>query len=85
MARAHSRILVTGAGGFITAPTSFSYVGTGSTKYGPSATAPTNAGTYTVTATYKGDANHTPSSSAPKYFREPSGAVNPAMTNSSSW
>ena len=39
-----------------TAPTAglsigFSYTGTGSTTYGPSATAPTNAGTYSVTAT----------------------------------
>jgi hypothetical protein len=37
----------------------FSYVGTGTTSYGPSATAPTNPGTYSVTATYNGDANHT--------------------------
>ena len=30
----------------------YSYVGTGSTTYGPSATAPTDVGTYSVTATY---------------------------------
>jgi hypothetical protein len=48
---------VTGAGGLSTTPT-FSFVGTGSTSYS-SATAPTNAGTYAVTATYAGDANHT--------------------------
>ncbi len=31
----------------------YSYVGINGTSYGPSATAPTNAGTYTVTATYE--------------------------------
>ena len=54
---------VTGAGGLSTTPTSFSYVGTGSTTYGPTSVAPTNAGTYTVTASYSSDANHTGSSS----------------------
>ena len=34
-----------------TATVGFSYTGIGSTSYGPSATAPTNAGTYTVAAT----------------------------------
>jgi CSLREA domain-containing protein len=48
---------VTGAGGLSTTPT-FSFTGTGGTTYS-SATAPTNAGTYAVTATYAGDANHT--------------------------
>ena len=41
----------------------FSYVGTGSTTYAASSTAPTSAGTYAVTATYSGDTNHTGSSS----------------------
>src|SRR5205823_1040029 len=36
----------------------FSYVGTGTTSYGPSATAPSNAGTYQVTATLAGNTNH---------------------------
>ena len=54
---------VTGAGGLSTTPTSFSYVGTGGTTYGPTSVAPTNAGAYTVTASYSGDANHTGSSS----------------------
>jgi hypothetical protein len=59
---------VTGAGGLSTAPSSFLYVGTGSTSYGLSATPPTNAGTYSVTATYAGDANHAGSSSAQTPF-----------------
>ena len=54
---------VTGAGGLNTTPTSFSYVGTGSTTYPATFVAPTNAGTYTVTASYAGDANHTGGSS----------------------
>jgi hypothetical protein len=41
----------------------FSYVGTGATVYPASPIAPTNAGTYSVTATYAGDANHLGSSS----------------------
>jgi hypothetical protein len=49
---------VSGVGGLSTSPSSFSYVGTGSTSYGPTATAPLNAGTYSVTATYDGDTNH---------------------------
>jgi hypothetical protein len=46
----------------------FSYVGTGATTYSPSASAPVSAGTYTVTATYGGDANHAGSSSTPLPF-----------------
>jgi hypothetical protein len=49
---------VTGAGGLNTTPTSFSYVGTDSTIYPATSVAPTNVGTYTVTASYAGDANH---------------------------
>src|SRR5439155_686106 len=37
----------------------FSYQGTGSTTYGPTATAPANAGTYQVTASFAGNANYT--------------------------
>ena len=61
---------VTGVSGGI-APSgalSFSYVGTGSTTYGPSATQPTNAGTYTVTATVAADANYLTASSSALAF-----------------
>ncbi len=36
----------------------FTYVGTGSTTYGPTGTAPTNAGSYSVVATYNGSTNY---------------------------
>ncbi len=57
-------VMVTGDGGLSSTPTSFSYVGTSSTTYPASSTPPTDAGTYTVTATYAGDSNHYGSSSA---------------------
>ena len=40
-----------------------SYIGTGSTSYGPTAIAPSAVGTYTVTAHTVGDANNAPGSS----------------------
>jgi hypothetical protein len=40
------------------------YAGTGSTRYGPKASAPSAAGTYTVTASTAGDANNTAGSSS---------------------
>jgi hypothetical protein len=47
----------TGGGGEVLSVT-LTYNGTGSTTYGPSATAPSLAGTYTVTAHTAGDANN---------------------------
>ena len=52
-----------GAGESLTV--TLSYVGTGGTTYGPSATAPTLVGTYTVTAHTPGDANNLPGDSSP--------------------
>ncbi len=43
----------------------FSYNGTGATTYGPTATAPTGAGTYQVTAQTAGDTNNTAGNSTP--------------------
>lgn len=50
---------VTGAGG-LSQPLAVSYSGTDvvGASYGPSATAPTNAGAYTAKASFAGDANH---------------------------
>ncbi len=60
-------VLATGAGSLSDSKPSdftFTYAGSGSTVYAASATPPTNAGNYTVTATYNGDANHSPSSAS---------------------
>jgi subtilisin family serine protease len=54
---------VGGVGDVLTPPVTVSYVGTGSTVYGPSATAPTNAGFYEATAGFAGNANYTSASS----------------------
>lgn len=56
-------------GGSTSVPT-FSYSGTtnGAVPYGPSATKPTLAGSYTVTASVVADANYTAASSAPFAF-----------------
>ncbi|NBV97342.1 MAG: hypothetical protein EBT30_07345, partial [Verrucomicrobia bacterium] len=53
-----------GSQGLIT----LSYAGTGSTTYGPSATPPTNAGTYTLTATVGPDSSYNGASSTPTAF-----------------
>ena len=56
---------VTGAGGLSTPIIiTYQYTGTGLTTYIASSTAPANAGTYSVNATYSGDDNHTSSSAA---------------------
>jgi hypothetical protein len=62
-----SNAQVSGAG-VVTGSATLSYSGTladGTTAYGPTANAPVNAGTYYVTATYAGDANHAGSVSTP--------------------
>ncbi|MFD3407602.1 hypothetical protein SKC37_02945 [Aquirufa sp. HETE-83D] len=46
----------------------YSYTGTGITTYGPSATKPTDGGTYTVIATVATNGNYAASSSAPTAF-----------------
>jgi hypothetical protein len=47
---------------------SYSYLGAGSTSYGPSATPPTNAGSYTVTASFAATANYNEVLSTPASF-----------------
>ncbi|PYT02556.1 MAG: hypothetical protein DMF65_06235 [Acidobacteria bacterium] len=58
--------MVTGAGG-LSQSLSVTYSGRNTTTYGPSATAPTNAGDYTATASFGGDANHDGSSGSKGY------------------
>ena len=55
---------VTGSTGAVT----YSYSGTGTTTYGPSAILPTGSGTYQVVATVTSDANFNEASSAPFEF-----------------
>jgi CSLREA domain-containing protein len=43
------------------------YTGRNSTVYGPSTTAPTNAGDYTASASYAGDSNYNPSSDSENF------------------
>ena len=63
-----------GPDAYTTAPTgdtgaaTWSYVGTGSTTYGPSATKPTAAGTYTATVSLAADANFNAASSSATTF-----------------
>ena len=53
--------VVTGPGG-LNQTLTVSYTGTGTTAYGPTATAPTNAGTYAASATYATNAGYLESS-----------------------
>src|ERR1035437_3498516 len=53
--------VVTGAGGF-TQTLTVIYTGVAPTVYGPTSTAPTNAGTYSVTASFAGNDNYNSSS-----------------------
>ena len=62
----------------------FSYVGIGSTTYAASSTAPTNAGMYTVTATYAGDTNHTGSNSSAVAFTIVGVSTKTSVTSSAS-
>jgi hypothetical protein len=57
---------VTGAGG-LSQTLPVSYVGRNATVYGPSATAPTNAGDYAATANFTGDNNHGSSSDSKNF------------------
>ena len=57
---------VTGAGGLSQSVT-VTYAGRNTTVYGPGTTPPTNAGDYTASASYAGDANHTASNDSKDY------------------
>ena len=64
IAQGPSTATVTGSTGAVT----YSYSGTGSTSYGPSAMAPMAAGTYAVTATVAADSNYQAATSAAYAF-----------------
>ena len=53
--------------GSVNTPT-YSYVGVSGTTYGPSATQPTNPGSYSVTASVTSDGSYSAATSAPAYF-----------------
>ncbi len=72
---------VTGSTGAV----SYSYAGTGSTSYGPSATRPTDAGTYSVTATVAADANHDGATSGAYAFTISAAAQTLSVTNSATY
>ncbi|HVJ09373.1 MAG TPA: Ig-like domain repeat protein [Acidisarcina sp.] len=55
----------TGVKGESLTPVTLSYSGTGSTAYGPAPTPPIVVGTYAVTASFAGNTNYTPGTSAP--------------------
>src|SRR5207247_194103 len=63
----HGATATVSGAGIVTATATLSYSGRNSTSYGPSATAPSNAGDYTASATTTGDANHTGSSGSADY------------------
>jgi len=63
-AQGPSTASVTGSTGAVT----YSYSNSGGTSYGPSATQPTNAGSYTVTATVTADSNYNTASSTASVF-----------------
>lgn len=61
----------TGVGGSadgLSPAVTLSYSGTSGTTYGPLAAAPTNAGSYTVTASFAGNSNYSAGTSAPVAF-----------------
>lgn len=65
---------VTGVGGLNQSLT-VSYSGRNSTVYGPSNTPPTNAGDYTASASFAGDANHSSSSDSKDFSISQTGSV----------
>src|SRR5207248_10070326 len=55
--------------------TPVSYSGRNGTTYGPSPTAPTNAGDYTASASFGGDANHSASSGSKDFSISKAGSA----------
>src|SRR5204862_5110419 len=65
----HSHGATAGATGFggLNQTLTVTYAGRNSTVYGPSTTAPANAGDYTASASFGGDANHSASSGSANF------------------
>jgi hypothetical protein len=76
--------LVTGAGGLNQSVTVV-YTGRNSTVYGPTPAAPVNAGDYTASASYAGDANHSPSSDSKDYSILKAGSVTQTSVSDSTF
>ncbi|MEN9323469.1 MAG: hypothetical protein RL699_1249 [Bacteroidota bacterium] len=78
---------VTGSSGEV----SYSYSGASTTVYGPSATAPTNVGSYTVTASVAADANYEAASSSATAFgivyptNNWTGAISTSWNDAGNW
>ena len=72
---------VTGSTGSV----SYSYVGVTGTTYGPTATKPTNAGSYTVTATVAADASYTTATSSALGFTIGKASSTVAVTGTTSF
>lgn len=75
---------VTGAGGLNQSAT-VSYTGRSGTTYGPTTTAPTNAGNYTAFANYAGDANHSNSTGSTDYVISQVGSTTTVTTGDFSY
>ena len=72
---------VTGSAGAVT----YSYAGTGTTTYGPSATAPTSVGSYTVTASVAADTYYNGASSSATGFTIDKGNSSVTITGTTSF
>jgi hypothetical protein len=67
-------VKVTGLNGIILTPTpQITYAGVSPTIYGPSVTAPTNAGSYSASATFTGNNNYNSSSAQVTFYINPGG------------
>jgi hypothetical protein len=75
---------VTGTGGLNQSLT-VTYSGRNTTVYGPNMTAPANAGDYTATATYPGDANHTSSNDSKDYSIFTAGSATQASVSDATY
>jgi hypothetical protein len=74
-------VTVVSGGSADTGTVTYSYVGTGTTSYGPSATAPTNVGTYSVTVAVAASGNYGTASSSTVAFSITPGTATVTLGN----